>query len=268
MKAELQTAQDLALQSGVLLLEYYAEEPSVEWKGRNDPVTAADRAASRFIVEQLRKRFPNDAILSEEEKDDLSRMRNPRVWVIDPMDGTKEFIARRGEFAVMIGLAVNGTAQLGVVYQPTEAKLYSAAAGEGATLSERGTVRPLRVSAISDFAQATMALSRSHLSQSTEAIRRTLGIDQTLQTGSIGVKVGLICEGRADVYIQGRGTSLWDTCAPEAILHEAGGRMTDSLGHPFRYDVGEVRNLQGVIATNSALHERVVETVRAFKPPA
>lgn len=268
MKAELQTAQDLALQSGALLLKHYAEEPSVEWKGKNDPVTAADRAASRFIVEQLRKRFPNDAILSEEEKDDLDRMRNSRVWVIDPMDGTKEFIARRGEFAVMIGLALNGVAQLGVVYQPTEDKLYSAASGEGVTLSERGTVRPLHVSATADFTEATIALSRSHLSGTTESIRKNLGIERTIQTGSIGVKVGLICEGRADVYIQGRGTSLWDTCAPEAILHEAGGRMTDSLGHPFRYDVAEIRNLHGVIATNGILHERVVETVRAFRPPA
>jgi 3'(2'), 5'-bisphosphate nucleotidase len=268
MKAELQTAQDLALQSGALLLRHYAEEPSVEWKGRNDPVTAADRAASRLIVEQLRKRFPNDAILSEEEKDDLNRMRNSRVWVIDPMDGTKEFIARRGEFAVMIGLALNGVAQLGVVYQPTEDKLYSAAPGEGVTLSERGVVRPLQVSPTADFTQATMALSRSHLSESTESIRKKLGIERTIQIGSIGVKVGLICEGRADVYIQGRGTSLWDTCAPEAILHQAGGRMTDSLGRPFRYDVAEVRNLQGVIATNGTLHEKVVETVRAFRPSA
>ena len=240
----------------------------MEWKGRNDPVTTADRAASRFIVEELRKRFPNDAILSEEEKDDLTRIRKSRAWVIDPMDGTKEFIARRGEFAVMIGLAVNGIAQLGVVYQPTEDKLYSAAPGEGATLSERGVARSLRVSAIADFAQATMALSRSHLSGRTESIRSKLGIERTIQTGSIGVKVGLICEGRADVYIQGRGTSLWDTCAPEAILQEAGGKMTDSLGHSFRYDVTEVRNLQGVIATNGALHEKVVETVRAFTPPA
>jgi len=268
MKAELQTAQDLALRSGGLLLKYYAEEPSVEWKGRNNPVTAADRAASQFIVEQLHARFPNDAILSEEEKDDLIRMANPRVWVIDPMDGTKEFIARRGEFAVMIGLAVNGIAELGVVYQPTQDKLYSGATREGASLSERGAVRALSVSATADFTQATMALSRSHLSERTESIRKKLGIEQTIQTGSIGVKVGLICEGRADVYIQGRGTSLWDTCAPEAILHAAGGKMTDSLGHPFRYDVAEVRNLEGVVATNGILHEKVVETVRAFRPPA
>jgi 3'(2'), 5'-bisphosphate nucleotidase len=112
-----------------------------------------------------------------------------------------------------------------------------------------------------------MALSRSHLSSETEAIRRRLGIDQTVQTGSIGLKVGLLAEGKAHVYVQGRGTSLWDTCGPEAILHEAGGRMTNGLGEPLRYDVSEVRNLHGVIATNGILHAKVVEAVRAIMLP-
>jgi 3'(2'), 5'-bisphosphate nucleotidase len=268
MNTELQTAVDLALRSGAILLKHYAGEPSVEWKGRNDPVTAADREVSRFIVGELRTRFPNDAILSEEEKDDLNRMKTQRVWVIDPMDGTKEFIARRGEFAVMIGLAIDGEARLGVVYQPTEDKLYGAAAGEGAFLIHAGARQTLQVSGIADFPEATMALSRSHLSGTTDSIRRNLGIERTIQTGSLGIKVGLICEGRADVYVQGRGTSLWDTCGPEAILREAGGRMTDSLGNEFSYSVAETRNLSGVIATNGILHDRVVETVRAFRPPA
>jgi 3'(2'), 5'-bisphosphate nucleotidase len=90
-----------------------------------------------------------------------------------------------------------------------------------------------------------MAISRSHLSRTTEAIRQELGIEKTTQTGSLGVKVGLICEAQADVYVQGRGTSVWDTCGPEAILREAGGTMTDWLGNPLRYDVAEVRNLNG-----------------------
>ena len=90
-----------------------------------------------------------------------------------------------------------------------------------------------------------------------------LGIDKTIQTGSIGIKVGLLCEAQADVYVQGRGTSLWDTCGPEAILREAGGTMTDSLGNAFRYNVAEVRNLQGVVATNGLLHDQVVSVVRA-----
>jgi 3'(2'), 5'-bisphosphate nucleotidase len=260
---ELEVAKDLAIRAGAILVAHYSEATQVEWKGKNDPVTAADRAASRFIVDELRSQFSGDAVLSEEEKDNLERLKNPRLWVIDPMDGTKEFIARRPEFSVMIGLAVEGIARLGVVYQPINGKLYYGAQGHGAGMSHAGVTRELRVSAESEFPRATMALSRSHLSSQTEAIRKRLGIEQTIQTGSIGLKVGLIAEAKADVYVQGRGTSLWDTCGPEGILHEAGGRMTDALGAPLRYDIAEVRNLQGVIATNAVLHEQVVEAVRA-----
>src|SRR5262245_10325945 len=106
MQTELEAAKEFAIGAGEILIEYYADAPTIEWKGKNDPVTTADRAASRFIVDGLRKRFPSDGILSEEEKDDLTRLVNSRVWVVDPMDGTKEFINRRGEFSVMIGLAV------------------------------------------------------------------------------------------------------------------------------------------------------------------
>lgn len=268
MNAELETAQDLARRAGAILLEYYARDPSVQWKGRNDPVTTADLAASRFLVDALHMRFPRDAVLSEEEMDDSTRLTNPRVWVIDPMDGTREYIARRGEFAVMIGLAVDGQAQLGAVYQPTEDKLYFAAAGTGSYLACRGVTTPLHVSDRTEFSHATMALSRSHLSQSTEIIRKQLEIGQTIQTGSLGIKIGLICEARADVYVQGRGTSLWDTCGPEAILREAGGRLTDSFGDAFLYNRAEVRNLNGVIATNGLLHDKVVEVVRSVSDPS
>jgi 3'(2'), 5'-bisphosphate nucleotidase len=263
MKTELQTARDLALRAGAVLLKHYGEKPAVKWKGHNDPVTAADLAASRLLVEELRTRFPNDAILCEEEPDDLKRLEHSRVWLVDPMDGTKEFIAGRGEFAVMIGLAVDGEARLGVVYQPTADRLYYGTVMEGAYLSNGGLVQPLRVSAEKDFAKATMAMSRSHPSRITEAIRKQLGIERTIQMGSIGIKIGLLCEGQAHVYVQGRGTSLWDTCAPEAILRAAGGSMTDRLGNVLRYDVAEVRNLYGVIATNGVLHEKVVETARS-----
>jgi 3'(2'), 5'-bisphosphate nucleotidase len=97
---------------------------------------------------------------------------------------------------------------------------------------------------------------------------RRLGIGQTIQTGSLGIKVGLICEARADIYIQGRGTSLWDTCGPEAILREAGGRLTDSHGNPFLYNRPEVRNLDGVIATNGFFHDAVVEAVQGTRDPS
>lgn len=264
MKIELETAKELAVRAGAILLEHYAEAPSVEWKGRNDPVTTADRAASRFIVDELRRRFPLDGILCEEEKDDLHRLSRPRVWVIDPMDGTKEFISRNGEFSVMIGLALDGQARVGAVYQPTERKLYYAGAGTGAWLTHGDITRKLVVSAETDLSKAVMALSRSHLSPTNETIRKNLGIERTIQTGSIGLKVGLLCEGKAHVYVQGKGTSLWDTCGPEAILREAGGRMTDKSGSGFVYNIEEVRNIQGVIATNSVLHDGVVDAARSL----
>jgi 3'(2'), 5'-bisphosphate nucleotidase len=259
MKIELETAKELAVRAGAILLEHYADAPSVEWKGKNDPVTAADRAASRFVVDELRRRFPLDGILCEEEKDDLQRLSRPRVWVIDPMDGTKEFISRNGEFSVMIGLAVDGEARLGAVYQPTEKKLYYASPGGGAYLTHGEATRRLLVSGETDLSKAVMALSRSHLSPTNETIRKNLGIDHTIQTGSIGLKVGLLCEGKAHVYVQGKGTSLWDTCGPEAILREAGGTMTDKLGGRFAYNIEEVKNAQGVIATNAVFHDRVLQ---------
>ena len=268
LSEELEVVKDLATRAGGILLAHYAGPTAVEWKGKNDPVTAADRAASRFIVEAIRSRFPDDAILSEEEKDDLVRLKHRRVWVIDPMDGTNEFIAGNGEFSVMIGLAIGGVAQVGAVFQPTEGKLYFGAAGHGAFMTQGGVTNPLRVSAESETAQATMAMSRSHLSAETEAIRKRLDIKRTIQTGSLGLKVGLLCEGRAQVYVQGYGTSLWDTCGPEAILREAGGTMTDRRGTPFRYDVAELRNLQGVIATNGVLHDKVLAVVQEITAPA
>jgi 3'(2'), 5'-bisphosphate nucleotidase len=264
LNKELETARELAIGAGAILLEYYKDAPNIEWKGENDPVTSADRAASRFIVDALRDRFPLDGILCEEEKDDLKRLGNPRVWVIDPMDGTKEFIKRRGEFSVMIGLAIEGRARVGAVYQPTERKLYYAAPHSGAFLTHAGVTRALHVSPESDKTKVVMALSRSHLSSDTEAIRKNLGIEHTTQTGSLGLKVGLLCESAAHVYVQGRGTSLWDTCGPEAILFEAGGKMTDKRGDPFRYDIEDVRNHTGVVATNGVLHDDVVEAARAL----
>ena len=259
MDKELQIAKDLAMKAGEILLRHYGGTLQIQWKGKNDPVTAADREASRFIVEGLRLHFPNDAILCEEEQDDLQRLSNARVWFVDPMDGTKEFINRNGEFAVMIGLAIDGDPHLGVVYRPTEELLYFASHGSGAYRVLKGQTLRLHVSSVDAPADATMVLSRSHPSAATEAIRNLVGIRNTIRLGSIGLKVGLLCEGHAHVYVQGRGTSLWDTCGPEAILREAGGKMTDKYGKLLSYSTPEVRNLNGVIATNGILHETVVE---------
>src|SRR5881296_2256856 len=174
--------------------------------------------------------------------------------MIDPMDGTREFIEDRDEFAVQIGLVVDRTPVLGVVYQPTAGKLYYAARGLGAFLDSGGSVSKLHVSAEQVASRLTIVESRSHRSARVAAIRQQLRIAESVVTGSVGLKVAMVCEGRAH---------LWDTCGPEAILREAGGRMTDISNALLRYDTAEICNLNGIVATNGVIHDRVVQVTQS-----
>src|SRR5436309_5083711 len=165
MHRELEVAKNLALGAGNILMDYYKRGISIDWKAPGDPVTAADREASELIVSGVTREFPDYGVLCEEEPDDLSRLQRTHVWMIDPMDGTREFIEHRGEFAVQIGLVVDGTPVLGVVYQPTAGKLYYGAKGSGAFLESNGAVVPLHVSAEKTASHLTIAVSRSHHSR-------------------------------------------------------------------------------------------------------
>lgn len=264
MERELEIARDVARRAGRCLLEFYRGETEISWKGIDDPVTAADRAANDLIVDELRRAFPDDGILAEETPDDPARLSRPRLWLIDPMDATKQFIERIGEFAVMIGLAVEGQPQLGVVYQPTEDRLFYAAPGIGAFVEEKWSTKRLHVSSESEFEMMTIALSRSHHSATVDLVCQRLGITRRIRSGSVGLKLGLLAEGRAHIYIHpGALTNQWDTCAPEAILRAAGGTITDTTGEALRYNVPEVRNLRGIVASNGIRHHEVIEATAA-----
>lgn len=263
MIEELNAARELCERAGEVLLDHYSRAPSIEWKGPDDPVTSADREASRLIVREIAARFPADGILCEEERDDGSRLEKTRVWIIDPMDGTKEFIEHRDEFAVMIGLAVDSVPVVGAVYQPLRRKLYYAAQNRGAFLQTGSGTQPLRVSADTDADLLVAAVSRSHDSPRGRLIRERLQVAKVIRSGSCGLKVGLVCEGVAHLYTSlGPGTKQWDTCAPEAILREAGGRMSSTRNIPLAYNAPDLKNRHGLVATNGAIHDKVIEAVR------
>ena len=135
---ERDTAIEIARRAGAAVLELYAKQIHVEYKHAKEPVTEADLASNEVIVSALRASFPDDAILSEEAKDSDERLAASRVWVIDPIDGTKEYIDRNGQFAIMIGLAVDGEAVVGVVFQPVTGRLWAAAGLPGAAAGPRG----------------------------------------------------------------------------------------------------------------------------------
>lgn len=262
---ELNAAIALARKAGAAILEHYAREIISENKigidDRSEPVTEADREASRIIVQGLSEAFPADAILSEEEVDESEgRLASERVWIIDPIDGTFGFIRKDGDFAVQIGLAENGEAVVGVVYLPAHQTLYYASKGGGAFLvqNENEPIR-LSVSANTDFSEMNIAVSRDHRSPKMSRIVKELGLKQEVGRGSVGVKIGLIAERLCDLYVHlSHRTKFWDTCAPQVILEEAGGKVTDLFGSEFRYDIGNVMNLNGILASNGVSHEQVL----------
>ena len=264
---EILVATELARQAGAVLLEHYNSPFLVEQKvnalDELEEVTAADREANELIVGRLREEFPGDGILAEESTDTEHRLGKDRVWLIDPMDGTKNFIARDGDFAVQIGLAIGGESVLGVVYQPVRGVLYRAARDGGAWMeSESGIAARMQVSHQTEASEMILASSRSHRGPRMDQVVRALGFKKEMRRGSVGVKIGLIAEQQADLYMHlSPGTKQWDTCGPEAILAEAGGRLTDLFGQPIRYNGVRVDNRNGIVATNGAAHEMVIENL-------
>jgi 3'(2'), 5'-bisphosphate nucleotidase len=252
----------LAREAATIVNTFYVGSSEVRYKPGDEPVTEADRSANQHIISRIRARFPDDGILSEESKDDLSRLTKRRVWIVDPLDGTKEFIARNGEFSVMIGLAIDGRPSLGVVMQPANYLLYAGALGLGAFLVEDGERIDLNVSHYMDTSAMVMVSSRSHRQQIVDRIRATLRITRERVSGSVGLKVGLIARRLADLYIHpSPGCKEWDLCAPLAVLEAAGGMMTDCWGNPLRFNKRDVRAHNGVVATNGTLHEEIIDVV-------
>ena len=261
---ELRVALRLAREAGAAALKFYDEPLHVQQKqsaGDYEPVTEADRAANELIVSGLHREFPDDGILAEESVDTARRLSKSRVWMIDPLDGTNGFIARDGDFAVQIGLAVEGAGVLGVVYQPLPDVMYWAVRGAGAWIERAGFEQErARVSDHIDIKLMRLAASRSHRSPRMDRVVRALGVKEEVQRGSVGIKVGLIVERQCDLYIHlSPRTKQWDTCAPEVILTEAGGLMSDLFGEPLRYNVPDVQNHNGLVASNGAAHQQIIK---------
>lgn len=262
--AELEVAARIAREAGALILQYYETAYTIESKGQAGPVTEADKRANALIIERLARQFPRDVIVAEESPLPEGPLDHARVWYVDPLDGTKEFIAKNGEFSVMIGLAVQGRAHLGAVYQPTAQVLYLGVSDYAAWIDSHGQRTTMHVSSTQRPQDLRLAVSRSHRHPLLDAIRQKTGIAQEIRHGSVGLKIGLIATQRADVYIEpGPYTCAWDACAPEAILRGAGGRFTDLFGHPLQYGASGFRNTHGIVATNGACHDWLIHVIAA-----
>ncbi len=264
---ELRIAIELAREAGAAILDYYDRPLKIEQKsdsGDSEPVTQADKAANEIIVQRLQREFPDDGMLAEESIDTSRRLSKERVWMIDPLDGTTGFIDGNGDFAVQIGLAENGQPVLGVVYQPLTGVLYRAVRGGGSWIERpEFEVERAYVSDHTDVSTMRLAASRSHRSPRMDTVVKAFGLKEEVRRGSVGIKVGLIVERQCDLYIHlSPRTKQWDTCAPEIILQEAGGLLTDLFGQPLTYNNADVQNRNGVVASNAVAHERIINSLQ------
>ena len=231
---------DIARRAAAAILEVYAGSFAVRSKADDSPVTAADMAAHRAIVDGLRELTPDWPILSEEAANiPRDTRRNwSRYWLVDPLDGTREFVKRNGEFTVNIALIEDGEPVLGVVQAPVTGALYAACRGSGARCERKPGAIPEALETRAPQSPLKVAGSRSHARPGQVEMLARLGDIETIAMGS-SLKFCLIAEGKADLYLRLGPTSEWDTAAAHCILAEAGGAVLDLDGNPLRYNQKE-----------------------------
>ncbi len=268
MTAILETLLEIAFEAAAVVREVYETPFAVDWKGPKDPVTAADVRANDLICRRLANHFPGVPVVAEESDPSsfLDYRTASRVFFVDPLDGTAEFVDRNGEFVVMIGLVEDRKSTTGVVVAPATGRAWAGRVGEGTfTVAPDGTRSPARVSDVTALPAARIVASRSHRSAALERALALIGGSEVVAIGSAGLKGAAIAAGRADIYA---GTGIvgkrWDVCAIDALITAAGGRLTDSFGRAFDYHADSLVNDRGVVAANEPLHPLVIERLAAL----
>lgn len=269
----LTTLLDIAEGASRIIRSVYETNFVVEFKGPKDPVTEADKQANALIVERLEAEFPGVPIVAEEsDPASFANFRaSERIFFVDPLDGTAEFVARNGQFVVMIGLVEGDRAVAGIIAAPATGEAWAGAVGEGAfAVGADGLPVPVAVSGTSDLGAARIVSTRSHRGPLLERTLSLVAAREVVAVGSAGLKGAHVASGIADLYIApGRSGKRWDACAVDALLTAAGGRFSDGFGEAFDYRAASLSNDRGIVASNGHLHDDVLRhfaTLREGSP--
>ena len=231
-----------------IVMEYYHGDFNINLKADNSEVTDADLASNKLIVSSLKENFPDYAILSEENKDDLTRINCDFCFIVDPLDGTKDFVNRTNHFAINIALSYKHEIVLGVISIPVLGLVYYASKGNGAYKIEKGKTMKIKVRHKDDD---LLLLESNFFLKGKERFENNPLIGKIEHYGS-SLKACLIAEGKADLCVKyDQGSKEWDTAPSEIIIREAGGIMTDGRGIPIRYNKEDVYNHSGFIIATS-----------------
>lgn len=257
----------VAQKAGNILLKYYErgnKTLSIENKNNDllDFVTKADKECDVYITEKLRKLYPSDTIISEESYKPGKYNLGGRVWYIDPLDGTKEFMFEGGRFSVMIGLCIDGIPIFGVIYNPLEEKTFVGEKNMGSYYSvDHTSWKQLHVSRINTIQDSTQIVRKMYdEKRDADNVIEKFQEKNIIRDGSIGLRFGRIASGTAEFTINtNRRASKWDTCAPQIILEEAGGHVTDIFGSQLNYMQPGIRWMSSFIGSNNHFHNDIVE---------
>jgi myo-inositol-1(or 4)-monophosphatase len=254
---ELDVAVAAAREAGAIIRSLYGTAIAVVEKGdRGDsPLTEADTRANDVLRSRIAAAFPDDGWLSEESHDTSERLAKRRVWIVDPLDGTKEFVRQIPELAVCVALVEDGVPIVGVSHNPIRDETFAAARGRGATRNGR----PAKVSTTRTLAAAVLLASRSENERGEwDRFRGSFRIELC---GSIAYKLARIASAEADATFTLSPKNEWDVCSSACVIECAGGRVTDLAGRPLRFNQPSPM-LSGVVATNGVLHEELLERLR------
>jgi len=260
---ETKLALDAAQKATDIVLNIYKQGFSISQKDDNQPITQADIQSNQIILKSIsQSELP---ILSEESPDQKEkRIDSKKVWIVDPLDGTTDFVNKTGEFTIMIALVEKNQPIMGVISHPTENKLYVAQKGQGAYRYYNEEWMKLEVSKTSIISQCRVVGSRFHQSEREKNFLKTLDISKFTSRGS-SLKVLDISSAKAELYFTTTNKiKQWDTCASFCLVTEAGGKMTDMNGQNLKYNTQTVNHENGILVTNGIVHQTIVDKYYQF----
>ena len=259
MKNELKIARDSAVEAGRIILNYYKADYEIKDKGYHNPVTTADHAADKVLKEILTDSFPDYGWLSEETIDSKLRLKKEKVWVVDPLDGTKEFIEGVPHFVVSVALVENGIPIIGVLYNPVTKELFSAAKGIGAKLNGK----TINCTSKKNLNEMVILNSRSETKKGLwDPFRDTFKLLKPI--GSVAYKLGITAAGEADIFASLRPKNEWDICAGNCIINESGGKLIDLYGEERVYNQEDILIKPGLIAGEVTAVDKTYSILKAL----
>jgi 3'(2'), 5'-bisphosphate nucleotidase len=234
-----------------------------------DISTDADRASQEMILREIHQAFPADRLCGEESTPalkDSSHLTGPRLWIVDPIDGTRGFAKKNDEFSIMIGLVESGRPILGGVYEPSIDRLTYAILGKGCFVKQNGSMpRQTHVTTTTSLSNAVLSISRSQKDVGREKLLRGFGARDAVETYSAGIKLAQVARGETDVYLGDYLTLKdWDVCAGHILVTEAGGTVTSVDGDPIHYE-GTGKSLKGrvILSSNGHLHAGCLDVIQS-----